>query len=153
MTVTTSYKAGGKGSAFGKVAIEEDTLDSAWVINSDVGYKINGTDIFDLIYPVGSIYISVSSTNPSTLFGGTWTAWGAGRVPVGIDASQTEFDTVEETGGAKTHTLTVDEIPSHYHYTGNPNANGSSGWYQSSGNRYSSTATTGTTGGGQAHND
>lgn len=151
--VTTSYKAGGKGFAFGKVAIEEDTLDSAWVINSDVGYKINGTDIFDLIYPVGSIYISVSSTNPSTLFGGTWTAWGAGRVPVGIDASQTEFDTVEETGGAKTHTLTVDEIPSHYHYTGNPNANGSSGWYQSSGNRYSSTATTGTTGGGQAHNN
>ena len=57
-----------------------------------------------LPYPVGSIYMSVVSTSPATLFGGTWSAWGAGRVPVGLDAGQTEFDTVEETGGAKTHT-------------------------------------------------
>ena len=57
-----------------------------------------------LPYPVGSIYMSVISTSPATLFGGTWAAWGAGRVPVGLDAGQTEFDTVEETGGASTHT-------------------------------------------------
>ena len=60
--------------------------------------------IADTVYPVGSIYMSVNSANPSTLFGGTWSAWGTGRVPVGIDAGQTEFDAVEETGGAKTHT-------------------------------------------------
>ncbi len=54
------------------------------------------------IYPVGCIYISTVSTNPATLFGmGTWVAFGAGRVLVGLDAGQTEFDTVEETGGAK----------------------------------------------------
>ena len=47
------------------------------------------------IYPVGSIYMNASdSTNPATLLGfGTWVAFGAGRVPVGIDAGQTEFDT------------------------------------------------------------
>jgi len=54
-------------------------------------------------WPVGSIFISVVSTNPGTLLGfGTWTAFGAGRVLVGFDAGQTEFDTAEETGGAKT---------------------------------------------------
>ena len=51
----------------------------------------------EFIYPVGSIYMSVDSTNPAQIFGfGTWVAWGAGRVPVGVDTSQTEFDTVEE---------------------------------------------------------
>lgn len=54
------------------------------------------------VYPVGSVYISVSSTNPGTLFGGTWSAFGAGRVLVGLDSGDTSFDTVEETGGAKT---------------------------------------------------
>jgi microcystin-dependent protein len=46
---------------------------------------------------------------------GTWAAFGAGRVLVGLDAGDVDFDTVEETGGAKTHTLTVDEMPSHTH--------------------------------------
>ena len=69
-----------------------------------------------LVYPVGSIYTTVSATAPATLLGmGTWAAFGAGRVPVGIDASQTEFDAVEETGGAKTHTLTTAELPAHTH--------------------------------------
>lgn len=67
------------------------------------------------VYPVGSIYISVNSTNPGTLFGGTWVAFATGRTLVGIDTGQTEFDTVEETGGAKTHTLTATEMPSHTH--------------------------------------
>lgn len=68
-------------------------------------------------YPVGSIYMNASdSTDPSVLLGfGTWEAFGAGRVPVGIDSSDTDFDTAEETGGAKTHTLTTQEIPPHTH--------------------------------------
>ena len=75
-----------------------------------------------LAYPVGSIYTSVVATNPATLLGvGTWAAFGAGKVMVGIDSSDTAFDTVEETGGAKTHTLSVSEIPSHNHYTGSFN--------------------------------
>jgi len=62
-------------------------------------------------YPIGSIYMSVNPTNPSNYFGGTWVAWGTGRVPVGIDTSQTEFNTVEKTGGEKTHKLSMSEIP------------------------------------------
>ena len=48
---------------------------------------------------------------------GTWVALGAGRVLVGIDAGQAEFDTVKETGGSKTHTLTEAEMPAHVHQT------------------------------------
>ena len=67
------------------------------------------------IYPVGSIYTNAtSSTNPATLLGfGTWTAFGAGRVMVGFNASDPLFDAAEETGGSKdaitvshTHTVT-----------------------------------------------
>lgn len=58
------------------------------------------------MYPVGSIYVNASvATNPATLLGfGTWTAFGSGRVMVGVDGAQSEFDTLGETGGAKTHT-------------------------------------------------
>jgi hypothetical protein len=67
------------------------------------------------VYPVGSIYISVSSTNPASLFGGTWVAFAVGRTLIGVDAGQTEFDTVEETGGAKSKTLIAAEMPAHTH--------------------------------------
>lgn len=68
------------------------------------------------VWPVGSIFISAVSTNPATLLGfGTWVAFATGRTIVGIDAGQTEFDTVEETGGSKTHTLSTAEMPSHTH--------------------------------------
>lgn len=69
-----------------------------------------GSSVLDA-YPVGSIYMSVNSTNPGTFFGGTWVAWGAGRVPVGFNASDSDFSTVEKTGGEKAHTLTLAEIP------------------------------------------
>jgi hypothetical protein len=72
--------------------------------------------IFELIYPIGSIYLSVVDTNPATLFGfGTWEAFGAGKTLVGIDATDTDFDTVEETGGEKTHALTEAELAEHNH--------------------------------------
>ena len=67
------------------------------------------------IFPVGSLFFSTTPTNPSAWMGGTWEAWGTGRVPVGVDTSQTEFNTVEKTGGEKTHKLTVQEAPSHAH--------------------------------------
>lgn len=68
-------------------------------------------------YPVGSIYMNCSNaTNPGTLLGfGTWESFGAGRVLTGIDSSDTDFDTAEETGGSKTKTLSVSELPSHNH--------------------------------------
>lgn len=66
-------------------------------------------------WPVGSIYMSVSPTNPGAQLGGTWVAWGSGRVPVGVDPGQTEFDSPEETGGSKTVTVTVANLPPHSH--------------------------------------
>lgn len=58
--------------------------------------------IFNALHPVGSIYINATNaTNPGTLLGfGTWTAFGAGRVPVGFDSGNALFDTAEETGGS-----------------------------------------------------
>lgn len=82
---------------------------------------------FSALYPVGSIYINAtSSTNPNTLFGfGTWVAFGAGRVMVGLDAGNAAFDTAEETGGSAdaivvshTHTATVTD-PGHLHSINN----------------------------------
>jgi hypothetical protein len=71
-------------------------------------------------YPVGSLYMNATnSTNPATLLGfGTWSSFGAGRVLIGIDSSDTDFDTAEETGGSKTHTLTTAQLPSHRHQVG-----------------------------------
>jgi hypothetical protein len=59
------------------------------------------------LYPVGSIYINASdSANPASLFGfGTWSAFGAGRVLVGLNSSNALFDTAEETGGSYDATL------------------------------------------------
>lgn len=70
----------------------------------------------DLAWPVGSIFISAVSTNPSTLLGGgVWTRFAKGRMLMSLDETQAEFDTVEETGGSKTHTLTEAEMPPHTH--------------------------------------
>jgi len=103
--------------------------------------------------PIGAIHIAVVSTNPATTLGyGTWTAFGTGRTLVGIDTGSTEFDVVEETGGEKTHTLTEAEIPAHTHAALNFLAGGA--YY---GNLASSSSnspnTSGSTGGGQAHNN
>lgn len=59
-------------------------------------------------FPVGAVFIAVVATNPATLLGyGTWAAFGAGRVLVGLDAADADFDLVEETGGAKTKAVSA----------------------------------------------
>jgi hypothetical protein len=85
------------------------------------------TAALSAVYPVGSIYINAAvSTNPNTLLGfGTWTAFGAGKVIVGLDSADALFDTLEETGGSKdaitvshTHTATTTATDSgHVHNT------------------------------------
>lgn len=114
--------------------------------------------IFLAAHPVGDIYLSVNPTNPGTLYGGTWVAWGSGRVPVGVNTSDTDFKTVEKTGGAKTHTLTVQEIPNHAHDLNavnegvdNPNGGYHPGWTFNK--RYTAQVMSAPTGGGQAHNN
>jgi hypothetical protein len=69
------------------------------------------TGAVERAYPVGSFFVSAMPTNPAVQLGfGTWSPV-LGRVLVGIDPTQVEFDTVLETGGAKTHVLTVAETP------------------------------------------
>jgi len=76
-------------------------------------------------YPVGAIFTTTvnyanSAAVVAAIGGTTWAAFGGGRVLVGLDSGDTDFDTAEETGGSKTpttgsHTLTTSEIPSHSH--------------------------------------
>jgi hypothetical protein len=129
-------------------------------------FKINNVSyvqtVLDAVYPVGSIYTNATnSTNPGTLLGfGTWVAFGTGRTMVGIDAGQTEFDTAEETGGAKTHTLSISEIPAHTHNQGSHDSSaGDGGSYNTEFIRDHSDTANGpnvessSTGGGSAHNN
>ena len=117
-TLTTVDINGGAidGTAIGANSastVAATTVTASSHINTTGGqFQLNGTNIFEKIYPVGSIYINAAvSTNPGTLLGfGTWVAFGAGKVPVGIDSSDTDFDTAEETGGSKTSAL-----PNHTH--------------------------------------
>lgn len=63
---------------------------------------------------MGCLIFDTTNTNPNTYLGfGEWTLWGSGRVPVGIDTTDANFNTVEKTGGEKSHTLTKSEIPVH----------------------------------------
>lgn len=151
-------------STVAATTITATTVTASGNINTTSGeVQINGTNIIDKIYPVGSIYINATnSTNPATLLGfGTWIAFGAGKVPVGIDSSDTDFDTAEETGGSKTHTLTVSELPSHTHthtvQTGRSfsSSTGNAPVVQGSDNTVLSSAavTTSSTGSGSAHNN
>lgn len=119
--VVMDFKKGGKGVAVGKVS----EVDNAFEVAEDWDVRVYGKLLKDYIqsfiktmYPVGSIYMSVSATNPSTYFGGTWVAWGAGRVPVGINTADSNFNTVEKTGGAATVALTAAQMPAHTHGVG-----------------------------------
>ena len=72
------------------------------------------------IYPVGSIYISTSSQNPSEFIGGTWESYGQGRTLVGQGTgtdsnSQSISFNAGSTGGEYNHTLSIAEMPKHDH--------------------------------------
>ena len=112
-------RKGGKGIAFGKVAEADNLADYNFDVQFRKNFKLKtpgGIKSFlDAVYPVGSIYMSVKSTNPGTLFGGTWVAIAQGRCLVGVNTSDTDFKTPEKTGGEKTHKLTIAEMPSHSH--------------------------------------
>ena len=78
-------------------------------------YGLTADDIWQKIYPIGSIYTSVSPTSPATLFGGTWERFGNGKAIVGVDESDDDFKTVALTGGSKTKTIAVENLPAHTH--------------------------------------
>ena len=75
----------------------------------------NGNDIPLLNeFPIGTVLITVTNSNPSNFTTGTWISFGTGRTIVGIDTSQTEFNTVEKTGGSNTFDLNLLTVPSAY---------------------------------------
>ena len=91
--------------ATGLVKDEDDMAsDSATSLASQQSIKAYVDATLQNLHPVGSVYINANvATNPGTLLGfGTWVAFGAGRVMVGLDSGDTDFDAAEETGGSKT---------------------------------------------------
>lgn len=81
--------------------------------NNIVNTYLKKATVIDVIYPVGSIYMSMSATNPATLFGvGTWARISQGRMLLGADDSTYKAGA---TGGEATHTLTANEMPAHSH--------------------------------------
>jgi hypothetical protein len=107
----------------GTTAVTQSTSDDSTKLATTAFVQAVTLAVKNELYPVGSIYVNAtSSTNPGTLLGfGTWTAFGAGRVMVGLDAGNALFDTAEETGGSAdaivvshSHTATVTD-PGHLH--------------------------------------
>lgn len=135
-------------ASFGTVTggmIDDNTISTAKIIKSS---------FIDMFYPVGSYYeTSDTSFNPNTAWGGTWVEDSAGRVTVSQNSGT--FATVGNTGGAETHTLTVNEMPSHNHTSkGWAAVSDGSGSYITLGGAGASTDySTNYRGSGQAHNN
>lgn len=141
-----NWGSDGRSMGIGKVAEEPNTLQ----IGLDVEFlgKVRGT-IFDAIWPVGSIYLAYNHVDPSTLFGGTWERI-TNAFLWAVDAS----GNIGQTGGEKTVTLTVDQLPSHSHgsvYSQHAEGTKNRAWYSTSGSSMAYGAVA--TGGGAAHNN
>ena len=127
--------------------------------------NIDWTTFINRIYPVGSIYMSTTHSTASAvaaaLGGGTWSAWGTGRVPVGVNTGDTDFNSAEKTGGEKAHKLTNAEIPSHSHdiYSGYSDTSAGTDayryqyWAGASLGWHGGNLGTSSTGGGGSHNN
>ena len=136
------------------------TLPSSPVTNQLFFQTVGSNFVLDNVYPVGSIYMNVNSTNPETLFGGTWEQI-QGRFLLGMN----NVYPAGSQGGEATHTLTVDEMPSHNHSMAyGPESSASSTGFSygiaagsatnSAGGRgYASNLGTFSAGGGQPHNN
>lgn len=156
------------GTGGGKNAFTIDT-------NNNVTFYGNINGLVDMVYPIGSIYMSVNSTSPATLFGGTWEQI-KGRFLLGTgepdDNSNTYYgsdltyngstkynEQVGSTGGESRHTLSVAEMPSHTHSIYYYNSSGSLSFGYNFGNKGSASAVTtassgiGVTGGDASHNN
>ena len=83
-------------------------------------------DLYNAIFPIGQIVIKGDNEDYSNWLGFTWERTAVGKVLVGIDSTDTDFNTIGKTGGEKTHTLTIDEMPKHRHTQISSNS-GSSG--------------------------
>ncbi len=107
------YNASGRSVTFGRVSTATSSQKKLQIkLDTEIEgtLKLNNKTIFDLIYPIGSIYLSVNSTNPKDLFGGTWE-----QIKDRFLLSAGSSYAAGKTGGAATHKLTSSEMPSHSH--------------------------------------
>lgn len=159
-------KEGGQGAAFGKAAEQDELLDVAWDarfredVQVDGVLQVGGKSLLDMVYPVGSIYLSVSVTDPQMLFGGTW----ARLEDVFLLAAGAKH-AAGSTGGEESHILTEVEIAPHKHAMAySPDASASSTGFaygiaagsatnEAGGRGYASNLGTFSAGGGQPHNN
>ncbi len=132
-----------------------DDLSSTYKILAKTLLNSAKEDLLANLYPVGSIYMSVSSTSPTTIFGGTWE-----QIKDTFLLAAGSTYSAGSTGGESEHTLTINEMPSHIHgvgYRTNNIATGVSGtWYMDpaySPNKVNGSAVIQPTGGSQAHNN
>ena len=116
-----SIRNSGLGLAIGKIS-EENLFEVGWdaKFHEDTQFIGNATftvltGLMNAIFPIGSIRMTTSATDQSTFMGGTWELWGSGRVPVGVDTTDTDFKTANKTGGAKAVALTTTQLPAHSH--------------------------------------
>lgn len=134
---------------YSEEVIQELTSLATTNVTKNLQTQIN--NMFNLIYPVGSVYISVNSTNPASLFGGTWT-----QIKDRFLLACGSTYKAGATGGEATHTLTIAEMPSHNHTWGwkKSAASGNNAW-DSAGSDKTGTSSDiiGNTGGGKPHNN
>lgn len=140
--------------------VEKTTANSSDVIPVvDTGTKkMKLSTLLSLVFPIGSTYVTQTNTNPNTILGfGTWERL-KGKVCLGLDEDDNDLKTIGNTGGEKTHTLTINEMPSHSHLTRAAAPGTASGFgdgFVGLTNSYSqdSNFSTGNSGGGKEHNN
>ena len=128
---------------------KQNFLDGQIITADHLNHIEDGIIDLLMVYPVGSIYISVNSTSPASLFGGTWEILNdVFLLAAGSYADAGTF------GGEAAHTLTVDEMPAHSHSV--PNMSGydtGTEWVGQNGTAAPQTRSTDINGGGAAHNN
>lgn len=115
------YVISTNGFDVGNVSVVTGVVDTTHADCTPAGFTVRGEEGppgTTVNWPVDSVYLSFSSTNPATIFGGTWMNIGQGRMIVGVDTLDTDWDVAGETGGAKTVTLSETQVPDHKHYPG-----------------------------------
>lgn len=96
--------------------VTEDNLNSLKEEIKELKTKANSLNSLDEKYPIGSIYITTTATNPSLSLGGTWEAYGQGRTLIGMgNNGTTNYQTISSTGGISKMSLSIDNIPAHSH--------------------------------------
>ena len=138
-----------EGAGIGKIPEKPNVLQVGWDAEFEKEVYYKGKTLLDFFYPVGSVYIAYNHTNPSTVFGGSWV-----RIENAFLWACDASGTIGQTGGEKTHKLTVDEMPSHSHgsvYSHEVQAEKEMAWYSTSGDKIGYYPIK--TGGGQAHNN